>query len=437
MRTSVRYLGRNISMVCLLSCLLVGCSGKSLDPRVPPVSDSVIAGESAALPQLSWWSRAAMDALMRFDVWRGARSGYVALFALDGRPVYANTVGWADMEQQQPMSLDTRMRFASMTKPLTAVAAMILVERGAVSLDDPVSHYVPAFAAARVATDRTAGPNGLFPTVPAEPLLVRHLLMFASGIGPGREQRGEESELWKLWRDADPRGAGAKNLDEATAQIASLPLFEQPGQHWRYGWSADVLARVVEVVSDKRFDVFLSEEIFIPLGMDDTGFLGSVTDRTELATVYVTSPDGDLRPVVPDSDTMYAEGGSGVVSTGRDYLRFALMLWNEGIYRDHRILKSETVIAMKKLHVPSGVLQSDGIDGVGWGLGMAVVADSESSLIADRDGDFWWSGYLGTTFTISPATGLVGVVLTQHDPGPTAEQPVVLYMIQALAFAGL
>ncbi len=436
-KSSVKFvLCRGMAGAILLAGL-VACSGKSLEPGVPAVGSDAIVDTDTAARQLSWWSRVAIDALMRFDVWRGSRSGYVALFALDGHAVYANTAGWADLEQKRPMTLDTRMRFASMTKPLTAVAAMILVEREQLSLDDPVARYIPAFAGARVAVDHSPAADGHYRTTAADPLLVRHLITFASGIGPGREAPGSESELWRAWMHADPRQADASSLDEATAQIATLPLFEQPGTRWRYGWSADVLARVVEVASGQSFSQFLQREIFDPLGMVDTSFLPPADRRHELATVYITGPDGELIPIIPDSDTDYAEGGSGLISTARDYLRFALMLWNGGEYLGARVLNIATVAEMRSLHVSSGVLKTDGIDGVGWGLGMAVVADSEASLTPDRDGDFWWSGYLGTTFTISPEAGLVGVVLTQHAPGPAAEQPTVLYIIQALAFAGL
>ena len=226
------------AIVLFLALALAGCSGKSLPVSVPPVDDSA----TAAAP-LSWWSRAAMNALLRLDVWRGERSGYVALFARDGQPVFATSAGWADIEGAVPMTLDTRMRFASMTKPMTAVAALQLVEQGRLGLDDPVSQYVPAFANARVAVDHSRNADGEFETVPADPVpTVRHLLMFASGVGPGR---GKDSDLIRTWQDTGPRSDTVSGMDDWVDQLAQLPLFEQPGTLWRYGWSADVLARVV------------------------------------------------------------------------------------------------------------------------------------------------------------------------------------------------
>jgi CubicO group peptidase (beta-lactamase class C family) len=410
--------------------LTLGCSGDSLEPGVPPAD-----GASPQVEGLDWWSRAAIDTILRYSVWSGSRSGYVTMFARDGQPVYASAVGWADIDSHRPMALDTRMRFSSMTKPVTAVAAMMLVEQGVLGLDDPVSRYIPAFSDILVATSQARDDNGNFPTVAAEPQLqIRHLLMFASGIGPGRD---EPTELWQHWQDNGPRTRAAGSLGDRIEHLATLPLFEHPGQRWRYGWSADVLARVVEVASNQTFDGFLEQQIFQPLGMTATTFMPPLAQRGSFATVYTQDENGDLVALVPASDTDYPEGGSGLVSTAGDYMRFALMLWNGGEYRGARILQAATVEQMRQLHVPSGVLVEDGIEGVGWGLGMAVTADAEASLIPDRDGDFWWAGYFGTSFFISPKTGLVGIVLSQNEPGPYSDRPITLYIAQALAFAGL
>ncbi len=376
-----------------------------------------------------------MDAYLRFEAWRGSRSGFVVMLARDGWPVYANAVGWADIAGQRPMRADTPMRFASMTKPVTAVAALQLAESGLIRLDDPVADYLPAFADVRVATRHERSGGGGFDTEAARvPITIRHLLTFSSGIGPGRD---EPSDLWRHWQANGPRTLASGSLGERVNRLALLPLFEHPGTRWRYGWSADVLARVVEVASGQAFDAYLQANIFAPLGMDQTRFLFAVKDRAALANVYTQNEQGTLVPVTPHSDTTYPEGGSGLVSTAADYLRFALMLWNEGAYRGARVLQADTVRNMRHLHVNGGVLASEGIEGVGWGLGVAVTADASSSRLPDRDGDFWWAGYLGSTFFISPETGLVGVLLSQNEPGPYSDDPIAIYVAQALAFAGL
>ena len=161
--------------------LLTGCSGESMEPGVPPAIT-----DHAEAPALPWLNRAGLDAWLRFNVWNGSRSGFVALFARDGVPIYANAVGWADIDSGRPMALDTRMRFASMTKPVTAVAALILWEQGRLDLDDPVADYIPSMAGLEVATGLSRNSEGGFDTQPLEqPLRVLHLLLFASGVGTG------------------------------------------------------------------------------------------------------------------------------------------------------------------------------------------------------------------------------------------------------------
>jgi CubicO group peptidase (beta-lactamase class C family) len=425
------------SAAALVAASLLACSGQSLDVGIPPAEPGAPSPEP-----LSWWSRAAMDTFFRFDVWRGNRSGYIAAFARDGRPVHATAVGWADLEERVPMTLDTRVRIASMTKAVTAVAALILVDEGRLGLDDPVARWIPAFADARVATSYEAKPDGSFESVPADPPpSVRHLLMFASGVGAGMRPAGD---LTTAWEERGLYSLESASLAERVDHIATLPLFEPPGERWRYGASADVLARVVEVASGEPFDAFLARRIFEPLGMTHTAFLPPPDQRRELARVYTQDESGEL-VLAPREDRLldWTPGGNGLVSTVGDYLRFALMLWNEGRYDGARILSPETVRDLRKPHVPSGVLEAGGpdgsmsIEGLGWGLGVSVVVDADATPFSDRDGDFWWAGYFGTTFFVSPEAGLVGVVLTQNEPGEHSNLPIGVYVAQGLAFAGL
>ncbi len=382
-----------------------------------------------------------MDAYLRWTAWTEARSGFVAMFARDGHPVYATAAGYADIHTKTPMTLHTRMRFASMTKPVTAVAAHILLEEGKLGLDDPVERYIPALANARVATSHTRSADGTFPTEPADPIpTIRHLLMFSSGVGPGMSS---PSDLSSHWKEHGLRSTRTGSLAERVDRIVQLPLFEHPATRWRYGGSADVLARVIEVAADEPFGEFVARRILRPLGMSSTRFLPPEPGKSELARVYTQNEDGDLVLAEPSIDAEdWTPGGSGLVSTAPDYMRFALMLWNRGEYDGTRILAEETVAEMTRLHVPSGVLAAQevdgkGLEGLGWGLGLSVVADSESTPFSDRDGDYWWGGYYGTTFFVSPQSGLVGVILSQNQPGPHSDLPIALYVSQALAFAGL
>jgi CubicO group peptidase (beta-lactamase class C family) len=193
------------------------------------------------------------------------------------------------------------------------------------------------------------------------------------------------------------------------------------------------------VASGEAFGDFVTGRIIDPLGMTSTEFLTAESPRDRLATMYTQNSAGRLVAVDrPGGDSLdWTPGGSGLVSTAGDYLRFALMLWNDGTYQDTQILKPETVALMTQPAVQSGVLVDEGIEGLGWGLGMAVVVDGDATATFDRTGDYWWSGFYGTTFFVSPTTGLVGVVLSQNQPGPYSPTPYVVYIAQALAFFGL
>ena len=422
---------RRTALACLgAACLLLGACGGALEPGIPPADPSV----SEPRP-LSWVSRAGLGLFLKANVLVGPHSGYVTMFARDGRVVHATTTGYADIGARLPMRLGTRFRIASMTKPVTAAAALVLMEQGRLRLNDPVERYIPAAADLRVATSDEFNEDGKIPSVPlSRPLTVRDLLTFTAGIGSD----GDGSDLGKLWA-ARNIYAGKGSLATRVDRILTAPLYEQPGDSWRYGWSADVLARVVEVAADEPFGLFLERRIFEPLGMSATGFLPPEGGREGIATMYTQDEDRDLVLVPsPASDALgWTPGGSGLVSTAGDYMRFALMLWNRGSYDGTRILSPASVELMTQAQVRSGVLASEDIEGLGWGLGLAVVVDADATPMADRDGDFWWSGYYGTTFFVSPTTGLTGVVLAQNQPGPFSRRPYAVYLAQAFAFFGL
>jgi CubicO group peptidase (beta-lactamase class C family) len=200
-----------------------------------------------------------------------------------------------------------------------------------------------------------------------------------------------------------------------------------------------VLARVVEVAAQEPLDRFLQRRIFEPLGMSSTRFMLHEEEREELARVYTQDESRNLvRVDAPRGDVVgWTAGGGGLVSTAGDYMRFALMLWNRGSYDGARILSSESVELMTQPHVTDGVLEEWDIPGVGWGLGVAVILDADATPMIDRTGDFFWSGYLGTIFWVSPETDLVSVVMTQNEPGPYSPPPYAIYFAPALASVGL
>jgi CubicO group peptidase (beta-lactamase class C family) len=373
-----------------------------------------------------------MDRVLDYRVWSGERAGYVALVVRNGRLAYARTSGWADVDAGVPMTLDTRFHIASMTKPITAVATMILVEEGRISLDHPIAMYLPAFADMQVVASRD-GAAGWTTKPLDEPIRIRHLLTFTSGIGGYADT---DDPLDRLWRSPDIEAAGLGSLTDRVALISRLPLDEQPGTHWRYGWSLDVLARIVEVGAGQPYDAFVQNRIFDPLEMSATGYPSSIPAGVPMAKMYTHTEEGSLI-----HDTQFDEyygrgwtpGGGGLVSTGPDYLRFALMLWNGGEWDGVRILKRQTVAEMTRLHVDSGVLSDMDIEGLGWGLGMCVVADANVTPMPASDGDFWWSGRFGTQFWVSPSKDTVVVVMQQTERNAYSGLPIAPAIVQTLA----
>ena len=422
-----------LGLLALLVLIVLALSLVIANQRSP-----VIDGSDADAPPLAWWSQKLIQGVFDYRARTGARSGYIAMFARDGEIVYATTSGYADVENQVPMTLDTRVRIASNTKPITAVAAMILVEEGRLDLDDTVATYIPAAANLRVATSHQRNAAGDFDTRPLEsPLLVRHLLMFASGIG-GSSSIGDDSDLERLWQERGVSGSTG-NLAQRVDAAMQLPLFEEPGTKWRYGGSADVMARVVEVAAGQPFSDFLQQRIFQPLGMTHTEHLPPPDQQGDLARVYTQNKEGKLELVEERlrEESDWTPGGGGLVSTAGDYMRFGLMMRNGGSLDGVQILKPETVAEMTRPHLKSGVLADRGMKGMGWGLGMAVVVDSDATTIPDRDGDYWWAGYHGTYWSVSPETDMVSVVFSQYEPGPYTDNPLAVHLASSVAQMGL
>ncbi len=420
---------RTASLVGVLATMSA-CSGGSLINTVPAAQQSVSKPEN-----LSWFARAALQSFLDFNVAMGWRSGFVVSIARDGHVIHSLRSGYADIDSERPLTLDTRVRIASMTKPVTAVAAMILVEDGRLDLDDPVAKYIPAAANARVALTENKNAENIIPTEAIQTVLtVRHLLTFTSGIG-----WDEKSDLGDVWEE---HGISGKNKGNLQARVDHMfnnaPLFEQPGTAWRYGGSADVLGRVIEVASGQSFAEFLKQWIFDPLGMKATSFAKEAGDLSDLATMYTQNENGDLvaTPAVSHSTEWYS-GGGGLISTSNDYMRFALMLANQGSYQGVQLLQPETVKEMTKAHITEGVLNDMGVDGMAWGLGLSVVHDEDATPMTDREGDFWWAGFYDTKFFVSPNSGLSVVVMAQNQPSEFSPLPVATHAVQSFAYFGL
>jgi CubicO group peptidase (beta-lactamase class C family) len=376
---------------------------------------------------------AALDAHFARYVDDGRLAGWQLVVSRDGKVAHASTYGRRDAEAGLPVEPDTLWRIYSMSKPITSVAAMMLWEEGRFELTDPISRWLPEFAESRV-YDR--GSASAPYTVPAnDPIRVWHLLTHTSGLTYGFLQTSVVDALYRKAGYDLVAKAGA-DLAQASRDWAALPLLFQPGKAWGYGVSTDVLGRLVEVVSGQSLDEFLRVRIFEPLGMIDTRWwvdpAGGDADR--LAALYVPGPV-DGRATRFDAIGKHAleaptalSGGGGLISTAADYHRFTSMLLGEGAAAGERLLSSRTVRFMTRNHLPGGVdldrLQTGGFaettfEGIGFGLGFAVVRDPVPARTPSTPGSYYWGGAASTAFWIDPAERLTVSFYTQLLPSST------------------
>ena len=361
----------------------------------------------------------------------GRVGGIVTMVARRGHLVHWNAVGFRDIESGDPLEPNDIFRIFSMTKPITSVAVMMLVEDGAVSLDDPVSRYLPAFAEVDVYADGEL-------VSPRRPITIADLLGHTSGLTYGFFG---QTHVDSLYREANVFSGDLANLVE---QVAGLPLLGHPGSLWTYSVSADVLAGLVEVVGGQPFDEFLRARILTPLGMTDTDFVVPAEKTTRFTTAYTAGGDGTLRVFDTPVDGIYntkpllLSGGGGLVSTAADYLRFAQMLLNGGGLDGARILRPESVELMRTNRlaedmIPISIATWTG-DGYGFGLGFSVLVDDDATPLPDNDGVFRWQGIASTYFWIDPEAELIGLVMTQLYPQTL---PMIESEFQALVYNAL
>ena len=345
----------------------------------------------------------ATELLKRFVVEKKI-AGAVAGVARKGKLAYLEAVGLQDLEARTPMTDASMFRIYSMTKPITAVAVMMLHEEGRFRLDDPVSKYLPEFKDVTVA-------SGAATRRPAREISVEDLLLHTSGLN---HRTSEE------YRTAQVRSR-LDSLPQFITKIARAPLMEDPGTRYRYSESPTVLGRLVEIWSGKPFDEFLNERVFKPLGMSDTVFWVNPRQRARLAAVYTFAPGGGLTPTeieaVPFTERgALKEGAVGLVSTVPDFLRFSQMLLNRGELNGHRLLRAATVDRIVSNGLPDAILKARG-GAVGWGLGnVNVVMNPEGLNYPANRGEYGWDGSAGTVFWIDPSLELVTVLMWQSVP---------------------
>jgi CubicO group peptidase (beta-lactamase class C family) len=351
----------------------------------------------------------------RNEVATGKIPGAVVLIQQHGKPVFSETFGVRDVTTKVPMTEDTIFRLYSMSKPVTSVAAMMLVDDGRLALDQPLAKYIPAFADVMVAAERHGEGRPSLATEPLKrPITIEDLLRHTSGISYGFYG---DSPVRKLYANSD---LFEGDFDNATfvARLAKLPLAEQPGTLWDYGHSTDVLGRVVEVVSGQSLFAFEKARLLDPLGMRDTAF--HLVDGAQRGRIAQPLPeDRFIRPVAGLTDPIlprrWESGGAGMIGTIGDYARFAQMLLNGGTLDGKRYLKAQTVARMISDHVgPKTRIARDQYDfpggDSGFGLGFAVrtVSNPPQSL-----GEYRWDGVGGTFFFIDPADDMFAIVMMQ------------------------
>ncbi len=363
---------------------------------------------------------AEITALMQKHVDEEKLAGAVAAVARRGKVAYLESVGKRDIENNVDMSADTIFRIASMTKPITSVAVLILYDDGLIRLTDPVSKYIGEFDRPTVLASGQRRNN-----IPAKrKITIKHLLTHTSGL-----TYHWDTQLGPFYKDAGITHGLIQDdsvLAEKMKKLARVPLLHHPGEKWTYGLGVDVLGRVVEVASGKTLEEFFQERIFEPLAMKDTHFFIADDKMPRLAAVYAPKSGGGLRrlgsePVEEGSlvyradhpyvgQRRYFSGGGGLCSTVGDYLRFSQMLLNLGELDGKRVLKRRTVRLMTRDHV--GELSRN----QGFGLGFSVVRTEDESGKMDCIGSYGWGGFWYTTFFVDPKKRMIGVCMGQLHP---------------------
>lgn len=359
---------------------------------------------------------ALLDTVLRQHVRDGHVAGLVAGVVRHGKIVYLESMGAADLEQATAMRDDSLFQIRSMTKPITSLAVLQLVQAGKLRLEDPVSDYIPSFAELQVFVSPEDPDNSAL-RAPARAVSIEDLLLNVGGIS---------HRFGALYRSRGVRSR-SDTLEQLVEKVAAVPLMGDPGSAWIYSESATVLGRVVEIVSGQKFDAYLQQHVFTPLVMSDTGFFVPPNKVDRLARLY-QAPAGAQGLVrappmaVPiTTNPALLEGSAGLVSTVPDYLRFLQSLLNAGELDGQRVLSPALVDQMTRNHIakdllPIALAPNNPMLALGWGYGFTVVIDPSESDYAVNMGEFGWNGSLGTFSWADPVSGTIAVLMLQIEP---------------------
>jgi CubicO group peptidase (beta-lactamase class C family) len=370
---------------------------------------------------------------IKADVDRGRMPGAVVAIARKGKLAYYEAYGYLDAAAKTPMPKEAIFPLASMTKPMAAVATLMLAEEGALLLNDPVGNYLPALKQMKVQTANGVEPARRQPTL-------QDMLRHTAGVSYGN--RGD-SPLHKLY-ELRIKSAATQTSDEFLKELSSLPLFYHPGTAWEYSYGLDVAGLAVEAVTKQRLGEFLKQRLFDPLGMVDTAFVQPESKAARFAKPLPKDPDsGQPIPVRPITVAPKYDCGGGCASgTALDYLRFAQMLLSKGTLDGTRVLSRKSVEYMTANQLGPNVDVSrlhefavEHLDGAGFGLGVAVRTQTGVGGVPGSPGEFLWSGAQGTMFWVDPKEELA-VVFLASTPGPVRRhyrQLVKNLVVQAIA----
>jgi CubicO group peptidase (beta-lactamase class C family) len=364
---------------------------------------------------------ARLDHTLAADVEAGKIPGAVVLIERNGTLACWKAFGYRDREANVAMERNNLFRIASMTKPVTSVAVMMLAERGRLFLPEPVAQILPQFAETPVATE-SAGDPTLRTEKQARPMTVHDLLRHTAGLTYGLFGASQVKTAYNQAGVFDLRITNAEMVD----RLAAIPLAHQPGRVWDYSMATDVLGRIVEVVSGNTLDHFFRAEIFGPLGMAETGFVASCELAARMAQPQVNSQSGQRFPMTDHTvEWPWQSGGVGLYSTASDYLKFCRMLLAQGASPARRLLGAPTVRSMTADHLPAEITYDPVTPvlfeaeaptremGQGFGLGFAVRTHAGMNPRPGSVGDYYWAGALGTYFWIDPAEKLIAIFMSQ------------------------
>jgi CubicO group peptidase (beta-lactamase class C family) len=391
-----------------------------------------------------------IDSFINNYVQQGWCNGVTAVILQDGKMIYQKAFGFANIERNTTMQNSSIFRIASMTKPVVSVAAMMLYEEGKFLLDDPLSKFIPAFKDATVIDTYNAADTS-YTTVPAkQQITIRHLLAHTSGIGYAQIGSAQANAIY--YKNGINGGIGTPQftLQQIIPKLATLPLFNQPGEAFLYGLNTDVLGYLVEVISGMPLDKFLQQHIFLPLGMADTYFYLPAEKQKRLVTLYKQNDNGKLQPqqksvalngtAITDfpnsSNGTYFSGGAGLSSTAYDYALFCQMLINGGVYNGKRILSPHTIALMTKNQIGHFTMWGNADLSKRFGLGFGVFEEKSELTLPVGAGSYDWAGMFASHFWVDPKNKIVAVFMrnvwpTQHWDFGDRIKPVVY---QALTY---